>query len=241
MAHVTTHPINVPVTTQDEHLRSQRRSRAVMSGAGGLAESVAAVGVVVLSILALAGVLPVTLLAISCIGAGAALVFEGAAVTSRVSALLAARLPMGTAELEGGLAAEVLAGAAGIVLGILALIGLGPLVLPIVAAIIYGGGLLLGSGMRSRLNALHTEGRSSSYEGITTSTGSSTAAMMENVVFVSTGGEMLVGIGVLALGILALLGIDSLVLALIAYLALGASLLLSGTALGAKLLGVRRS
>jgi hypothetical protein len=252
MAHVTTHPITVPVTTatamhvpvEEEHLRSRRRTRAVVSGAGGLAESIAAIGVVVLSILALAGVLPVTLLAIACIGAGAALVFEGAAVTSRVSTLLAARLPTSTAELEGGFAAEVLAGVAGIVLGILALIGVGPLVLPIVAAIVFGAGMLLGSGMRSRLNTLRTE-RGATYEqapgAFATPTGTSaTATTIENVVFVSAGGEMLVGLCVLALGILALLGFDSLVLALIAYLALGGSLLLSGTALGARLLGVLR-
>jgi hypothetical protein len=251
MAHVTTHPITIPVTTaattqvpvEEEQLRSRRRTRAVASGAGGLAESVAAVGVVVLSILALAGVLPITFLAISCIAAGAALVFEGAAVTSRVSTLLAARLPMSTAELEGGFAAEVLAGVAGIVLGILALVGVGPLVLPIVAAIIFGAGMLLGSGMRSRLNMLRTESRGVTYEGApfaAPTVSPASATTLESVVFVSAGGEMLVGLGVLALGILALLGVDSLVLALIAYLALGGSLLLSGTAVGARLLGALR-
>ena len=53
--------------------------------------------------------------------------------------------------------AEVLSGAAGIVLGILALLGIASMTLLSVAAIVFGAALLLGAGATASLNCLIVE------------------------------------------------------------------------------------
>ena len=84
----------------------------------------------VLAILGLAGVVPMYMAFIATIVLGVALLFEGWALASRYSKLLS---EMGgglltATELGGGITAEFLAGAAGVALGILALLGVVPMV-----------------------------------------------------------------------------------------------------------------
>ena len=88
------------------------------------------------------------------IGIGISLLCEGGTVGARFSRLLANATgkEANYANLGGGLTAEFMAGATGIVLGLLSLLGVVPTVLPAVAVIVFGGALLLGSGAAARLS-----------------------------------------------------------------------------------------
>jgi hypothetical protein len=218
---------------QDLHALSDRipeKTAVELAAGGGIAEAVAAVGAVVLSIVGLAGVLPGYMMAIACIALGAALLFEGGATASRYSKLLSevTERESDTVEVGGGVAAEALAGICGITLGILALLGLAPVTLVAVANIVFGAGLLLGSGATSRLNSIHT-----TYERT-----DNVQRLAREAVFVSAGGQVLIGVGAIVLGILALLDVSPMLLSLIGLLAVGGSVMLSGTAIGAKMLAV---
>lgn len=193
-----------------------------------MAETIGGAGAVVLAILALAGLLPAYLAAIATIAVGAALLFEGAAVAGRYRDLLkrVSENEIQSTELGGGVSAESLGGLAGIALGILALLGVAPMALMSVAMIVLGGALLLSAGATSRLNHLRMGKNASPMAQLVAREAVSTAA----------GTQVLAGAGAIVLGILAVQGIASLVLVDVAALALGASVLLSGTALGGKMI-----
>lgn len=191
-------------------------------GGGSTVESIAGAGAVTLSILGLCGVIPGYMLAISVIAVGAGLVLEGATVAARAADIIS-RLADRTEEIDvsGGVTVEFLGGAAGIVLGILGLLAIDPLMLSAVAAVVFGGTLLLSSKGRVDLNRAvartfagpHTHRDELMYHAVTASASSRT----------------LVGIGAGVLGILVLAGVTPYaVLTLIAMLCAGASLLLSG-------------
>ena len=106
------------------------------------ADAIALVGALAaatLAVLALLGIAPVTLTAIAAICTGAALLGHGALITRRIFAL---RSPVGAtfeqAKLGETASDEVLGGACAIALGVLALIGIDPLLLLAVAAIAIG-------------------------------------------------------------------------------------------------------
>ncbi len=193
-----------------------------------MAETIGGAGAVVLAILALAGLLPAYLAAIATIAVGAALLFEGAAVAGRYRDLLkrVSENEIQATELGGGVSAESLGGLAGIALGILALLGVAPMALMSVAMIVLGGALLLSAGATSRLNHLQMRKNTSPMAQMVAREAVSTAA----------GTQVLAGAGAIVLGILAVQGIAALVLVDVAALALGASVLLSGTALGGKMI-----
>src|SRR5919108_4582456 len=117
-------------------------ARTVATGAG--AEAVAGGAAVVLAILGLAGLLPMVLASIAVIAAGAAFLFQGAAVTAR-HRRLTLEAGGGEAGIETGMSAEIIGGLAGIALGILALLGVEMMALLAVSAIVFGGTLLFGS------------------------------------------------------------------------------------------------
>jgi hypothetical protein len=124
-----------------ERGREEEKSAEVVAG-GSMGEAVAGIAAVVLAIVGLAGLYPVYLTAIASIVLGVALLLQGGAVAARFSQLLAeaAGTRLTNRELGGGMSAEFLAGAAGVVLGILALLRVFPEVLLPVAAIVFGGG-----------------------------------------------------------------------------------------------------
>jgi hypothetical protein len=115
---------------------------------GSIAEAVCGAGTVVLAIIALAGAMPGFLASIATIVLGVALIAHGGAVAARLRELTQETSPYGwdaRAELGGGMGAELIGGAAGVVLGILALLGVGAPVLIPIAVILAGGALLLGA------------------------------------------------------------------------------------------------
>jgi hypothetical protein len=116
-------------------------------------------------------------------------------------------------EAGGGASAGFLGGIAGIVLGILALLGVATMTLLSVAILVYGASFMLSGISAERLvGSLGTHG---------------TAGEM-------TSGHFMVGIAALVLGILAVVGLSQLTLVLVGLLCLGTGALFSGSALGAR-------
>jgi hypothetical protein len=201
-----------------------------------MAEAFGAGAAIVLAILGLAGALPLTMAAVATILLGAAFLLEGGAVLARYHHLVhamqrAGEEPAIRAEVGGGTTAETLAGITGLALGILSLLGVFPEVLLPVAIIAFGGGLLLGGAARSRLGSVAME---------ETGVGERLRHVLHEAIRASSGSQTLVGIGAIVLGILALLGIYPLTLVLVGLLAVGCAALLSGTAVGARMLGIVR-
>ena len=180
------------------------------------------------------------MVSISAIAVGAALLLQGGATASRFSKVFAESVSGGTgaraggggetesAEVTSGIAAEAVAGITGIVLGILALLSISTLTLCSIGLIVFGGGLLLGSGATSRMSAVN------SYYN----PNESVRKVVREAAFVSAGGQVFVGLGGVVLGILALIGLDPLTLTLVGMLAVASSVMMSGTAIGAKMLAV---
>lgn len=204
------------------------KSLEFISG-GTSIEALGGIGVVVLAILGLAGVLPMYMTAIATIVAGAALLFGGGVMASRSGYLHShAANEAKYAELSGGMSAEFLAGAAGVVLGILALIGMVPNILLPVAVIAFGGGLWLGTGATSRLNHFPTITEGQTQADFWAREATSGAA----------GAQLLIGLACIALGILALVGFNWMTLTLVALLCVGSSTCFSGTSLTSRLQAV---
>lgn len=207
---------------------TQREERAVREIQGGsTTEAIGGAGAVVLAILGLIGVLPMVMTSVSAIAAGVALFIIGGVLARRYSrAIMAGGSGRTQRDVMGGMGMEALAGLAGLVLGVLALLGVSPMLLLSTAAIVLGAALLMASGAMARLeNVMRWE----SYDA-----GGSKA---HDAVYAATGSEVIVGVGAVVLGILALTGHDPLTLVLIALLSIGASVLLSGSSLAARFFG----
>jgi hypothetical protein len=202
--------------------RWDETSVGVLAG-GSTVEAVGGAAALVLAILGLAAVLPETLAAVATIAIGVALLAEGTAIAARYAKILAGTElgRIGAAELGGGMSAEFLGGAAGIVLGLLALLGVASMTLEAVAAIVFGGALLFGSAATSKLDALasRSEARTAAREAVVA----------------ASGAEVMVGLGSAVLGILALVGLAPATLTLVALLGVGTAIVLSGTAITARM------
>lgn len=221
--------------------------RSSMAGPSMLFEAIAGVGAIVLAILGLTRILPHYMAAIGTIVVGGALV-EGSALGVRSRRVSSA--------LQGQPSAEVLAGAAGVVLGVLALLGMAELVLLPVAVIVFGASLLI-AGFSAPLAATIAVRRreSSASEAELELPGmrpddsiaraldparpyseraeATVRAPLDQLIeSPPTGAQLLVGLAAVVLGILALLGHSPMLLTLVALLCLGCMELLSGTVLG---------
>jgi hypothetical protein len=194
---------------------------------GATAEAVAGAGALVLAIIGLAGLYPMILTAIAVIAAGAGFLFQGAAAAARISSLAReVHTEHPEATMETGLSAEIVGGLGGIVLGILALVGVVPVTLLSISAIVFGGTLLFGS------PAVYTVSK------VQTGTESTVEHVMRETALGAAGAQALIGLGAVTLGILALIGLAPLTLVLVAVLAVGASALLSGGALTGKMVSM---
>lgn len=215
-----------PVEGTNVYEAEEREKTAQVIFGGSTAEAVVGAAAVVLAILGLANIWPGYMAGIATIAVGAALLFEGGAIASRYRDLVRRT---GATEVGGGVSAEILGGAAGIALGILSLMNVMPATLTPIAIIIFGGALLIGSAATSRLNALSSWRMSERARDVT-----------REAIEMASGTEVLVGIGAVVLGILALLGMAPRTLVLIALLALGATVLFSGSAISSRMLNIFR-
>jgi len=193
---------------------------------GSTTEAIGGAAAIVLGILGLLGILPISLASVAAIAVGAGLIAAGGTIAGRYERVLlgAGTEPTATRrEIAGGLGMEAVAGAAAIVLGILALLGKDSMTLLAVAAIAVGAGLLMASGSMARLESL-----------IRWEFGRNAESRANEMIYASAGSEVIVGVGAIVLGILALVGFDPVTLTLVAILSIGASLLLSGSSVAGR-------
>jgi hypothetical protein len=195
-------------------------------------EAIAAIVAIVLTILGLALVAPALLVAIATIAVGVGLVFQGVSIATSLSRLVTrdAVLPAAK-ELAGGSmwSIQFLAGGGGIVLGILALLQVRPSELVAIAAIAYGGALIISSSSTAQLNII---------TAAAARLDESTQALIQGFTSSSAGGQAVSGLAAIVLGILALAGFSPIVLVLIALLQLGSFILLNGSVIGGLLFGI---
>ncbi len=203
----------------------------VLAG-GGFLEAIFGCATIVLTIVALAGTYPSLLLPIAALSIAAALLFEGGAIASRFKMLLKeAGSTLDISELGGGLSAEFLGGVAGVILGILSLLGVAPYLLMPVAAIVFGGALLLG--------AAATSIQKYPMMSLSSVTQPEVRHVMWQATATASGLEVLSGLAAIVLGILALVRIgNTMELCLVSFLIVGIATLLSGTVVGAKMVSV---
>jgi hypothetical protein len=219
-------------TITEEHLNAERHAAETILG-GSIGGGVIAIAGGVLAIIGLTGMQPQWLLAAATIAVGVSFLIEGSTISSRLADLLhehtEGRVQM--AELGAGTTSETLAGVAGIALGILGMLNVVPAVLLPIAAIVYGGAALLGSGANvsiNRMAAMHQEESAMAHR------------VMRQVVNTTTGLQVLVGLGAIALGIIGLAGLYPFVLALVAMLGISGAFLLSDTALASRMAAALR-
>lgn len=193
---------------------------------GSISEGLVGGGAAVLAILGLSGVYPTLLLEIAVIAIGAAFLIEGTTVASRYSRLLTEVSSQRSGmEISGGMNAEFFGGVSGVVLGILALIGMAPITLISIAAIVFGATLIGSGSSSSRLLSIFSS-EDQRVNRIAQEAANSAVSV-----------EVMAGLGTITLGVLALIGILPLTLNLVAVLVAGSVILMSGSAIGSKIAG----
>lgn len=226
-----------PTSQVYELKRDQRRPEdektfKIVAG-GSVIEALCGAAGVILAILVLAGVLPQYTAAVAVILIGVGLISQGSAVAARYKHLLreAGGGRSHEAEFGGGITAEFVGGIAGIALGVLALIGMVPLVLLSAAIITFGGALLVGSALGMGVSSIGGE-----YDRWADATRDATR--------VASGMQLLVGLGTVVLGILALLALPdratAMLLVGVGLLASSSAVLLVGTAVGGRMAALLR-
>jgi hypothetical protein len=201
---------------------------------GGFVDALGGIATIVLAIIGLSGVKPEVLVSISTVVFGAALLIQGGAMLSEMAQTEA--IPQnGAASSGGGLSSLFLVGVAGIVLGVLALLGVYSAMLTSVAVIAFGGALVMSSSavwhlLTSRSVTTRFTGRAPMVQMLAT-----------EVAAGSTGLQAMTGLAVIVLGILAVSGAFSLSLTLIALLVAGGALVMTGSTLSGTLIGFMRA
>ncbi|WP_294952348.1 hypothetical protein [Sulfurovum sp.] len=195
---------------------------------GNMTVVVAGAAAVALSIIGLAGILPIVLVSAAAIAIGVSLVLAGIAVAAEKKKILASTQGgryTSSGMFTVGIGLETIAGVASIVLGILSLLKMDPAVLLGADVIVLGMAFLAMSATDARENANKlnapelTKAHRISYES---------AKVAIDI-------QILVGISTITLGILSIIGIAPVTLLLVAFLAGGASLAIKGTTLGVRL------
>ncbi len=183
---------------------------------GLLTEGAAGIAVVVLTVIALAGISAEALTSIAAIVIGVGLLvqaFNSAAEEARVTTPDASLGAQGIA-LAGEVMVDCMCGLTGIVLGVLALVGINAAHLLPAALIVFGGSLLLSGAISMRPKTLSVSGPGPEPR-IVSHQGSPAACGM----------EILIGLAAIVLGILSLIMASSGVLVLVGFLTVGAALL----------------
>ncbi|PWB88561.1 hypothetical protein C5688_20490 [Methylocystis sp. MitZ-2018] len=211
---------------------------------GGLIDAIGGVATIVLVICGLVGIAPPMMVAIATIVFGVALLIQGGAMLSEyMQVVFPGGVRTASVEQMGGnsLALVFLVGAAGIVLGVLSLLGISAAILTPVAAIGYGTALLLSSNAVWRLYVLRrASAQMESAIGQSQHVGAEMLA--SEMASGSAGIQALAGLAAIVLGILALAGSpNDLTLNLVALLALGSTIVLTGSTLSATVLSFMRT
>lgn len=215
---------------------SEGLSARDMAGYGGFADALGGIATIVLAIIGLSGVYPDVLLSIATIVFGAALLVQGGALLSEFAGITVTEGEMVAGQIgsSGGLSAVFLVGAAGIVLGVLALIGIHANVLTSAAIIAFGGALVMSSNAVASLHGLKI---AAARLGLTRS---GAEVLAGDVASGAAGIQALAGVAAIVLGILSETGHFPAVLPDVALIVLGGTLVLTGTSLSLFVLSFMR-
>lgn len=204
-------------------LVQEKKAYEIVSG-GTMTEAIGGLTAVTLTILSLAGVFPYLLTSIAVIAIGVALFFEGSSIAAEHRKLIAtiSNNTLSVGELNTGMSVELITGIGAITLGILSLVGIQTAILLPISAIVLGAGIFLSTDAKSRLNT----------SKIRMATDFDTSSeVAKEIASTSIDAELFVGIGVMTLGILAVIGISPMLLTIIALLGAGGTNLMTGSAL----------
>ena len=194
---------------------------------GNTSVVLAAIAAAVLSIIGLAGILPIILVSAAAIAIGVSLVLAGIAEAAERRKILGETVG-GRITSSGmftlSLSTETLAGIASIVLGILSLLKIKPEILLGADTITLGVAFIAMCIAEARENEKKLAGDVTNKHRVSYMT---TKAAIDL--------QFLVGLAVITLGILAIIGIAPVTLILVAFLAGGVSLAFSGSALDVRL------
>ena len=203
---------------------------------GGFVDAIGGIATVVLAIVALAGVHSDMIIAIATIIFGAALLVHGGTLLSEYASLI---FPPGTPvaatqDFSGGsLSAVFLVGAGGIVLGVLALLGILPVELTAVAIIAFGSTMVLSS---NAVWHMHHLKRSSMLAKNAQDWHLWSEILAGEMAAGSAGMQALAGLAAVVLGILGVVGTNPATLTMVGLLVLGTTIVLTGSALSGAVL-----
>lgn len=214
-----------------EEITSPERDKSLVEFTGAsILQGIASLGAIAVAIVGLCGIEPLLMLSIATLVIGVALLVSGRTVAVRESELFPGVETTYSEEIiGGGMALDSFAGLAGIVLGVLALVGIDSRILLPAAAITFGGAMLLAGGSVARISQLPM-GEFSRQQW-----------SARQSMYVASGVDLLCGAGAIVLGILSLSGYDNVGLTLIAFLAIGCANLLMSFAFARKASTVLRS
>jgi hypothetical protein len=214
-----------------EELVENSVRRTILSGS--VAEGFLSGIALVLTLIGLSGIYAGYMLPIATIAIGAAFLVEGKAISSRFSRLLAetSKDRLERTEFNAGLTSEFLGGSAGVVLGVVSLLNVYPMVLVAVALVVFGITLMLSSGLTVRLNTLESESGEESRRF---------KRIAHEAMTASAGGELMLGLGGVVLGIIALSGILALTLNLVGMLIISVSAFVTGAAATTRMISLTR-
>jgi hypothetical protein len=204
---------------------------------GGLVDAIGGIVTIVLAIIALSGIHDMTLAGIATIVFGVALLIQGGTMLTEYTRM---SFPTGSPIMGeeigsgGGLSALFLVGTAGIVLGVLALLGVYAQTLIAAAVIAFGAGLLLSSNAVWHLYRLKKNSqRTGAVQPV-----SGGEVLASEMAAGSAVMQCLAGLAAGILGIISVTGAaNPIVLALVGLLVLGATVLLTGSSLSAMVMG----
>ena len=220
---------------------SQSRTPAATAAVGGAMDAIGGIATAVLAIIGLAGWRPELLAGVATIVFGAALLIQGGALLSEYAQVFtpAGALQTASDAVGGdGLAAMFPVGIAGIVLGILALLGIASYALTSISVIAFGAALMLSAQSVRRLYKLQSEAQ------VASAVSYSTREFLAGEMAAGAAGiQFVAGLAALVLGIIAVVmtaTVRNEVLTLVALLIVGATNIISGSALSALVLSFMR-
>lgn len=186
---------------------------------GPMTEGAAGIAVIVLTIIGLAAVEPAILASVATIVIGVGLIIEAANTGIEYSRVTSQSVQAGaveTAQLGSDVSVELMAGIAGIVLGVLALLAAGKLLALLPAAlVVFGGAMLLAGFSATSISAVR---------GMESAAGGRIVTM-ESELAPARGLQVLIGVAAIVLGILSFVVPAAGTLLLVGLLVVGAGLL----------------
>jgi hypothetical protein len=204
---------------------------------GGFVDAIGGIATIVLAVIGLSGYAADRMAAIAVIVFGAALLMQAGALLSDYAHIIFPPDWAGeSVEHFGGnnVSSLFLVGAAGIVLGVLALLGIATSTLVSISIIAFGAALVLSSNSVWRLYML----KSAAVSTENPRTGAELLA--SEMASGSAGVQALAGLAAIVLGVLAVVGMAESLLPLSALIVLGATIVLTGSSLSGAVLSFMR-